>query len=180
MLSHAASHVGEYAVLRIDLADFFASIAAARVHGILRTAGYPESVAHALTGLTTNAVPAQVLAQIAGRSGDPRSPAGVARLRRRLATPHLPQGAPTSPALANLAAFGVDRRLTGLTAALGLTYTRHADDLTFSGGRREVAPPSRCDQLGSRRLPGKDSNLEFQGQNLASCRLLHPARDGRV
>src|ERR1700739_2759539 len=27
-----------------------------------------------------------------------------------------------------------------------------------------------------RRLRGKDSNLEFQGQNLASCRLLHPAR----
>ena len=26
------------------------------------------------------------------------------------------------------------------------------------------------------RLRGKDSNLEFQGQNLASCRLLHPGR----
>jgi len=36
--------------------------------------------------------------------------------------------------LANLAAFGLDRRLAGLAAALGATYTRYADDLTLSGG----------------------------------------------
>jgi RNA-directed DNA polymerase len=47
----------------------------------------------------------------------------------------LPQGAPTSPALANLAAFGVDRRLTGLSAAFSMRYSRYADDLTFSGPR---------------------------------------------
>jgi retron-type reverse transcriptase len=52
-----------------------------------------------------------------------------------LALPHLPQGSPTSPALANLAAFGVDRRLAGLAARFGATYTRYADDLTLSGDR---------------------------------------------
>jgi retron-type reverse transcriptase len=45
----------------------------------------------------------------------------------------LPQGACTSPGLSNQVARRLDRRLTGLAAKLGLTYTRYADDLTFSG-----------------------------------------------
>jgi hypothetical protein len=51
-------------------------------------------------------------------------------LRRR----HLPQGAPTSPAIANLCAFGLDVRLQAAATAVSATYTRYADDLAFSGG----------------------------------------------
>jgi hypothetical protein len=54
--------------------------------------------------------------------------------RRRLATPHLPQGAPTSPALANLSAFRLDCRLNRLAESCAASYTRYADDLLFSGG----------------------------------------------
>jgi RNA-directed DNA polymerase len=45
---------------------------------------------------------------------------------------HLPQGAPTSPKLANLVALRLDRRILGLVGKKGITYTRYADDLTFS------------------------------------------------
>jgi RNA-directed DNA polymerase len=44
----------------------------------------------------------------------------------------LPQGACTSPALSNQVARRLDKRLGGLAAKFGLTYTRYADDLTFS------------------------------------------------
>src|SRR5262249_34379263 len=49
---------------------------------------------------------------------------------------HLPQGAPTSPALANLCAFRLDCRLAALTEAVEGRYTRYADDLAFSGDRK--------------------------------------------
>jgi RNA-directed DNA polymerase len=102
------------------------------VFGIFRTSGYPEAVAHALTGLTTNVVPRSVW-RAAPRPEGADALQGHYRLGRRLATPHLPQGAPTSPALANLCAHGLDRRLTGLAETFGMTYSRYADDVAFSG-----------------------------------------------
>src|SRR5262249_54718015 len=46
----------------------------------------------------------------------------------------LPQGACTSPAISNLVTRKLDRRLAGAARKLGWTYTRYADDLTFSAG----------------------------------------------
>ena len=45
----------------------------------------------------------------------------------------LPQGACTSPALSNQVARRLDKRLGGRARKLNLTYTRYADDLSFSG-----------------------------------------------
>ncbi|WP_236581153.1 reverse transcriptase domain-containing protein [Rhodococcus sp. T7] len=45
----------------------------------------------------------------------------------------MPQGAPTSRALANLVAHRLDRRLTGLARTHRVAYTRYADDRAFSG-----------------------------------------------
>lgn len=44
----------------------------------------------------------------------------------------LPQGACTSPALANLVFYKLDDRIDGLCQSLGITYTRYSDDLSFS------------------------------------------------
>ena len=133
-LTHARRHIGQEVVLRIDLEDFFASVTAGRVYGIFRRAGYPESVAHALTSLCTNVVPHDEWSRVP-RPHDPTARAAHHRLGRRLASPHLPQGAPTSPALANLCGYRLDCRLSALADRVGGVYSRYADDLVLSGGR---------------------------------------------
>ncbi len=129
-----APHAGEPVIIKADLQAFFTSITAGRVFGLWRLMGYAEPVAHLLTGLTTNAVPSPVL-----RS----SPTPDHRLAALLRGPHLPQGAPTSPAVANLIAFHLDVRLAAMARSLDANYTRYADDLAFSGsttlGRRQRA-----------------------------------------
>jgi retron-type reverse transcriptase len=56
----------------------------------------------------------------------------LARLSTRQG--RLPQGAPTSPKLANLVCYRLDRRLSEFAESVEVVYTRYADDLTFSGG----------------------------------------------
>jgi hypothetical protein len=101
------------------------------VTALFRTAGYPEAVALTLAGLCTNSVPFDVW----NAPGGPADPFERTRTRRLYHFPHLPQGAPTSPALANLGAFSLDVRLAGLARSAEAEYTRYADDLVFSGGR---------------------------------------------
>jgi RNA-directed DNA polymerase len=121
-----APHVGRRVVLELDLRDFFPAITAARVTSLFLTAGYPEPVARLLAGLCTNSAPPDVVAA-------PGCP-DAWRARRLFGRPHLPQGAPSSPALANLCAHRLDVRLSGLAATADAHYTRYADDLAFSGG----------------------------------------------
>jgi hypothetical protein len=118
----AAKHAGEHVVITVDLRDFFLSTPLRRVHAVFRCLGYPHAVARALTSLCSTSTPRHVSTEHFDHEA----------CQRHLSR-HLPQGAPTSPALANLAALSLDRRLTGLASRFEARYTRYADDLTFSG-----------------------------------------------
>ena len=130
-LTYTKGHAGQSVLVHLDLKDFFASVTAGRVFGVFRQCGYPEPVAHVLTGLVTNSVPGGIWAG-APRPEPPELLMAHRRLGSRPAHPHLPQGAPTSPAIANLASLGLDRRLSGLAEASDGSYSRYADDLAFS------------------------------------------------
>jgi RNA-directed DNA polymerase len=142
-ITGAAQHAGRAMVIRIDLRDFFAAVPASRVHAIFTTLGYPLEVRRLLTGLCTNATP-----RLAWGPASPLLTVAALRERRhriaRYAAPHLPAGAPTSPALANLAAYRLDARLSGLAKSMDCLYTRYADDITFSGGDTLRREARRC------------------------------------
>jgi len=109
IVTNAAGHAGKTVVVSADLEDFFPSVSIATVQGLFLWMGYSGPVARSLSLLCTS------------RCGKGRRT--------------LPQGAPTSPALTNLVCWKLDRRLEGLARKFGATYTRYADDLTFSGDK---------------------------------------------
>jgi hypothetical protein len=155
VLTNARPHQGAALVIKTDLCDFFPSVHYRRVVGLFELLGYAPGVATLLAGLTTHRVTLP--------NGAPAWPG------------ELPQGAPTSPAIANLVCRRLDARLAGLASSAGAAYTRYADDLTFSF--RE--PPSRgvgrffwwvdqiCQQEGFR-------------ENAAKRRVLRPSNQQRV
>lgn len=123
--SNAAPHVGQRIVLKFDLENFYATVSFPRVVAIFRSFGYCREAAIWLARLTTSQIPKNI-----------PFPGGNPQAIRPFLSRHLPQGAPTSPALANLSAYGLDLRLRGLARKFNVNYTRYADDLTFSGDER--------------------------------------------
>jgi retron-type reverse transcriptase len=129
VVSNALPHVGRDVVVNCDLKDFFPTITFPRVRGVFQAIGYSPAVATVLALLCTEAPRSRV--EMEGRAYwvavGPRA---------------LPQGAPTSPALSNQVARKLDQRLHGVGEKLGWTYTRYADDMTFSAaaGKREQIP----------------------------------------
>ena len=107
-VTNAAVHRGQRWILRVDLKDFFPSINFGRVRGMFMA--YPFD-------LTTDV--ATVLAQICCHKGE------------------LPQGAPTSPIISNLICRGLDARLAKFASVAHCSYTRYADDICLSTGRKD-------------------------------------------
>lgn len=122
IVSNAEPHVGQAIVVKFDLDSFYSSVRQSRVVAIFRSLGYSREAALWLARLTTSAAP-----------GNLKLPLGESTSIWRYMPRHLPQGASTSPALANLSAHALDVRLAGLAQAFHAEYTRYADDLTFSG-----------------------------------------------
>lgn len=120
ILTNAKLHTGRQVIVNMDLEGFFPSIAFPRIRSVFQRLGYSPAVATIFALLCTEC---------------PRKPVEYDGKLYHVATgPRgLPQGACTSPGLSNQVARKLDKRLGGLAKKMGLTYTRYADDVTFSG-----------------------------------------------
>jgi RNA-directed DNA polymerase len=121
IITNARQHRNRRYVFNIDLENFFPSINFGRVRGyFIRDKSFQ-----------LDEDVATVIAQIACHENA------------------LPQGSPCSPVISNLIAHVLDMHLVRLVSKVGCTYSRYADDLTFSTNKKdfpvEIAKPSDTD-----------------------------------
>ncbi len=121
----AQRHVGARWLLKFDLHDFFGWISERRVYEVFRSRGYPALVSFELARLCTRSFLAGGW-RMHGRRYTAVPSYDVGRIG------HLPQGGPTSGALANAVATPLDEALYRLSYQAGFTYTRYSDDLVLS------------------------------------------------
>ncbi len=126
ILTNAEPHQNKNLVISLDLKDFFPSISYKRVKGLFQKLGYSEQLATIFALLTTHneTDKLNVDGEIYYAQKVDKETGETYRF--------LPQGSPASPAITTLIAYKMDKRLEGLAKKLGFTYTRYADDLTFS------------------------------------------------
>ena len=120
-VTNATPHVGASILVKFDLKDFFPTIHFYRVLGMFATLGYPVGTMKFKSKDKSRSV-APTLARLCCHTPKAKSWNDC----------KLPQGAPTSPAISNIICNMLDKRLTGLAKKVDATYTRYADDLTFS------------------------------------------------
>src|SRR5262249_7352449 len=119
IITNARQHRNRRYVFNIDLQNFFPSINFGRVRGyFMRDANF--------------ALHKDVATAIAQIACDENA---------------LPQGSPCSPVISNLVAHVLDIHLMRLASTVGCTYSRYADDLTFSTNKKifppQIAEPSK-------------------------------------
>jgi RNA-directed DNA polymerase len=124
---NAEGHLKKNAILKIDLLRFYDSINEKRIYGIFKFLGFHPNLAVSLAKICT--IVPDDLFMSSFKSNEFHLSAIIESKKEGI----LPQGAPTSPKLSNLVAFRLDKRLTKLSIKHNLTYSRYADDITFSG-----------------------------------------------
>lgn len=145
VVSHAKAHAGKRWVYVVDIENFFPSITRNRVYGMLRAKPFVASEPVA-----------RYLANLATHDGA------------------LPQGAPTSPILANLLCRRMDARLFKWAREREYQYTRYADDLAFSTNRAEFSKEDRAmireiiEDEGFRVHPEKQKLMPWYGRQLVT------------
>jgi len=107
--TNALPHVKKKIVINIDLENFFPSINFGRVRGIFMS--HPFTFSENI---------ATALAQICCYDG------------------YLPQGAPSSPIISNYICRRLDNQLLKFAKRNKLSYTRYADDITFSTNLKAI------------------------------------------
>ena len=116
VVDNARPHVGKRYILNLDLKDFFPTITRQQVADCLTAEpfGFSSLAAKLISGLAT--------------------------VRTKNNEEVLAQGFATSPTLSNFICREMDKEIASIATAQGITFTRYADDLTFSSDTDILRP----------------------------------------
>lgn len=123
----AERHVNARWLVKIDIERFFESIKEPYVASVFERLGYPDLLSFQLGRLCTRLPTLKSRKDIFKRRSKP-----ALGVMQNEWIGFLPQGAPTSPQLANLVMRRFDRRVTTAAKKAGLRYSRYSDDMIFS------------------------------------------------
>jgi hypothetical protein len=129
IVTNAKIHLNAKVIYNIDLRNFFPSIKFGMVLKVFRDIGYSGLIASLLAALCT--IPPRRYLAKKNQWILKRSTYYNPQLH------YLPQGAPTSPHLSNLACLFLDNELNHISNEFNFRYSRYADDLTFSSTGEE-------------------------------------------
>lgn len=120
VISGAKAHSTKPNILiNMDLENFFPTITFERVRGLFKYFGYSGYISSLLAMLCTycERMPVEI-------KGETKYIKTTDRI--------LPQGSPASPMITNIICHRMDKRLNGISNKYNFTYTRYADDISFS------------------------------------------------
>lgn len=136
IITNANKHKNKRHVFNIDLEDFFPSIHFGRIQGFFLKNEHFQLEPEVAT----------TIAQIACHDKV------------------LPQGSPCSPVISNLIGHLLDIRMVYLAKKAKCTYSRYADDLTFSTNKKEFSPKIavKVNGNGNEWIPGEALEKEIE------------------
>jgi RNA-directed DNA polymerase len=131
LLAAAEPHCGCRWLIKLDVRSFFESINEISVYRVFKSLGYQPLIAFEMSRLCTR-LGTRTLRRSTERWQSHKQSWPTISAYSKWYMGHLPQGAPSSPMLANLAVRDFDQAVTDTAQKFGLAYTRYADDLTLS------------------------------------------------
>ncbi len=139
-IHNAKEHLGATWLIKMDIINFFGSIDERMVFNIFKKAGFPRFLSFELARLTTKegGKPLELTKNSKARDM-PYKLIFQDRRHQNAALGFLPQGAPTSPLLANMICYEMDKKINELANKNNLVYTRYSDDITFSTDSRNFS-----------------------------------------
>lgn len=122
-------------LMKVDIRNFFESILETKVCKVFKAAGYQPLLAFELSRICTRIANPEMERAMAPNG---RTSINLKGLKYSIsaynsfALGHLPQGAPTSPMLANIVAKEIDDEISSLAKLYKLRYSRYSDDIVLS------------------------------------------------